>query len=284
MKSYVLAGVDGSPHSDAAARWAAAEAQRRGTGLRLLHCWPWLRHQAPDGTRTGDLRAAARQALDHTVEELRRDHPGLAVEAVTVTDSPVEGLVIGARESELLVLGTRGLGGFAELLLGSVSLAVAARAGTPTVLVRATEEGAPGRLLLGLDARQPAAEVLEFAVREARLRGVPLHVVHGWSLEAVYATPGWFPPQVDVAELQTAEETLLTEALAPWQAKYPEVEFRPQVRRDGAVQALLEPRSAADLVIIGRRERRHDLGLRLGAVAHAVLHHAAAPVAVVPHD
>ncbi|MGW4894057.1 universal stress protein [Kitasatospora sp. NPDC004240] len=306
MKPPVLAGIDGSPESTAAARWAAEEALRREVPLRLVHAWPWLTDGASAFVNGEELPAAAQRMLTTTADGIRRRHPGLAVHTDVVLDAAVDGLVSAAEEAGLLVLGSRGLGGFTGLLVGSVGLAVAGRAATPVVLVRPREEGdasdrggdgrdveedgvagvQAGEVLLGLDARGPDDELLAFAFQAAALRGARLRVVHGWDLPPAFTYAGWIPPETELEQLQALEAKLLSLALEDFCERHPAltagVELVQRVRL-GAARSLVEASGAADLVVIGRRRRPHQLGPRLGRVAHAVLHHAQAPVAVVPH-
>ena len=144
MTNTVVTGIDGSPESEAAAFWAAEEAVRRGASLQVLHAWPWLTPEDSESARTSGLRPAALDALTGVADRIRQAHPGLPVAAVTVGDDPVDGLLAAAKGQELLVFGSRGLGGFAGLLVGSVGLAVAARTEVPLVLVRAAADGAAG--------------------------------------------------------------------------------------------------------------------------------------------
>ncbi|MFD0275629.1 universal stress protein [Kitasatospora sp. NPDC127111] len=291
MTRSVITGIDGSPQSEAAALWAAAEARRRGRELRLVHAWPWLRAGEEDAPRPGDLRPRALDALHEMADRIRRDQPGVRVEAGVISDDPVDGLVAASRGQELLVLGSRGLGGFAGLLVGSVGLAVAARAPVPTVLVRTGQApverpaaaGATREVVVGLDAREPGDAVLEFAVAEAGLRGCRLRVVHGWSLLPAWAYGGLMPPQADLRVQEATEAALVSPALTALKEKHPGVDIVDDLRLGGGAVALLDASARADLVVVGRRERRHHLGARLGPVAHAVLHHCAAPVTVVPH-
>ncbi|WP_344586057.1 universal stress protein, partial [Kitasatospora paracochleata] len=144
MTRAVLTGIDGSPQSEAAVRWAAEEAVRRGAVLRILHAWPWLSAANVEGLPAGGLRPAALRALADAAEEIRRAHPGLSVETAVVGDDPADALAAAGEDQELIVLGSRGLGGFSGLLAGSVGLAVAARATVPVVLVRADGTAGPG--------------------------------------------------------------------------------------------------------------------------------------------
>ncbi|MGW4895875.1 universal stress protein [Kitasatospora sp. NPDC004240] len=294
----IVTGFDGSPESEAAADWAAREARARGAAVRLVHVWPWLATGAVADAGTpcpDDLPPAAVEALAAAAERLRTAHPGLTVETGLIGDDPADGLLDGADRdrAELLVVGSRGLGGFAGLLVGSVGLAVAARSRVPVVLVRAPHEvtgeggiGSPdGEVLVGVDVRQPADALLDFAFAAADLRGVPLRVVHSWQLVPAGFCTGLVPPPVDIAGQEHAAREALTQALAPWRAKYPGTEVVEELRLDGAAWALLHAATEHDasLVVVGRRERPLPFGPRLGPVAHAVLHHSPAPVAVVPH-
>ncbi|MFB6888309.1 universal stress protein [Kitasatospora sp. NPDC056327] len=301
MTPAVLVGVDGSPESTAAAHWAAEEALRRGAPLRLLHAWPWLTDGRAAFAGPEDLPAAAQRMLASAAEEVRDRHPGLDVGTDVVLDAAVDGLVAAAGDAGLLVLGSRGLGGFTGLLVGSVSIAVAARAAVPVVVVRpaergtgtagAAEEPADGTLagptvpevVVGVDSAAPNDAVLDFAFREAALRGARVRAVHGWDLPPSFAVVGFLPSGAEMAQLQAAEEKALSAALAGHRERFPDTEVVEQARL-GAARTLVEDSAGAALVVVGRRRRPHDLGLRLGRVAHAVLHHAQAPVAVVPHE
>ncbi|MFF4820588.1 universal stress protein [Kitasatospora sp. NPDC001309] len=286
MTSTVVAGVDGSPASTAAAQWAAEEAGRRGAALRLVHAWPWLTDGVSSYAEPDDLPAAAERTLAEAADAVRRHHPELVVHTDTVLDAPVDGLVAAAADAELLVLGSRGRGGFTGLLLGSVSMAVAGRSGTPVVVVRevggeGAGEGA-GEVVVGVDAHAPEEEVLAFAFQEAALRGARVRAVHGWDLPPLFGYAGGAVPAGEVAQLEALEAKLLSLALAGPRERHPAVEVVEDVRL-GAARGLVEASAGAGLVVVGRRRRPIELGPRLGRIAHAALHHAEAPVAVVPH-
>ncbi|MGW4806199.1 universal stress protein [Kitasatospora sp. NPDC004272] len=285
MADGIVTGFDGSARSGAAVDWAAAEAARRGVPLRVVHAWPWLGSADGDGPAAAPRRGALRE-LDGTADRLRGVHPGLEVVTEAVADDPADALLARAADHGLVVLGSRGLGGFAGLLVGSVGLAVAARSATPVVLVRegASAEGAEGadrpEIVVGV-AGGPSAAVLEFAFAEAELRGARVRAVHGWEAVPFWTAAGWMPPREDV-ELRGAEiRDELAEVLEPVRSAHPGVEAVIETRTGGAANALVAASARADLVVVGRRE--HRLGTRLGTVAHAAVHHCTAPVAVVPH-
>jgi nucleotide-binding universal stress UspA family protein len=281
----VLAATDGSPHSLAAVRWAAQEAVRRGAALRLVHVWP-----QPVGIYLERLQAEGAALLARVQEQVVAEHPDLEVDTLLLGASPVEGLVDAAADGQLLVLGSRGLGGFTGLLMGSVSLTVAGRSPIPVVVLRPgrqdpDESPATGRgdVVVGVSAGEVADEVVEFAFSRAAERGVGVIAVHGWDVPAVWAGPGAIATPFDSGLLRSAAEQHLAEALNPWREKYPQVPVEARTEVGGAAKALVDASGAAELVVIGRRIRRHAAGGHLGAAAHAALHHAQAPVAVVPH-
>nr|BEK63436.1 universal stress protein [Kitasatospora purpeofusca] len=289
MSEFVLAGVDGSAESTAAARWAADEAARRGHALRLVHAWTWEDDVHADPGRPEQVRSLSERLLDDAAREVRSTHPGLEVHTgLLAGHEPIAALLAAAADSELFVVGSLGLGGFESLLVGSVGLDVAARCEVPVVLVRAARTRAAGadgatEVVVGIDTRAPADEVVEFAFQQAAACAAVLRAVHGWTPPPVWGYAGWAAPQVDTERFRAIEAELLGLALGGWRAKYPEVTVVEDTRIGSGAGAVVDASGNAALVVVGRR-RHHGLGLRLGPVAHAVIHHAQAPVTVVPHD
>ncbi|MGW1064802.1 universal stress protein [Streptomyces aureus] len=294
MSRTIVVGLDGSPESLAAAEWAAREARRTDAPLRLVHAWLW--HPYVYGPLAGvsvpapaedPQREWAERLPRETAARLVADHPGLSVTAERVAEQPVTALLAAAEDAELLVLGSRGLGGVAGFLTGSVAQAVVARSRTPIVLVRAdapaVEPAGHEEVVLGLDLEHTDASVIAFAFRAAAHRVTDLHVVHGWSLPPYYGYAGAVDAGVDEA-LFTEARGRLTEVLAPWREKFPAVEVREQAVVGGAGPHLVEASRNAALVVVGRRNRPSPVGGHVGPVTQAVLHHSTAPVAVIPHD
>jgi nucleotide-binding universal stress UspA family protein len=135
----IVVGVDGSPSSRAALRWAAAEAQRWGATLRAIETWEFNPLTAITGgpTDVAEIREAAAHKLDRTIREELGDDAAAGIEQVVVEDSPVNALLAAGGEADLLVVGSRGSGGFKGLLLGSVSQQVSHHAPCPVVIVPA---------------------------------------------------------------------------------------------------------------------------------------------------
>ncbi|GGP94175.1 universal stress protein [Streptomyces melanogenes] len=303
MPRTVIAGIDGSAESRAAALWAAREAALRGLPLSVLHVWqPWT-HTAAFASAgavvapraTGSDESWAERLLRETEEEVRARHPRLDLSLERVPGHPVEVLGAAADEAEVLVLGSRALGTVTGFLTGSVSISALARARRPVVLVRpeGTGDGAPamatsgvgqhGDVVLGLDLTDPCDPLVEYAVNAAGVREAALRVVHTWAPPPVF---GYDPAAVDpqhIVALGHREQDALEEALQPWRAKYPQVRIEPRCVADRPAARLVEAAEDAALLVVGRRIRSHGGLVRIGPVTHAVLHHARTPIAVVPH-
>jgi len=303
MTRVITAGLDGSPESLAAADWAAREALLRDLPLRLVLAWEPQSYDYPTASPPPagpDLqRDWAQRVTRQAEEDLRRRHAGLRVGADEVDGQPVPVLLAAADDAELLVIGSRGLSGVGGFILGSVALSVVARATRPVVLVRAEEADTTGRpsqeppyreVVLGLDPRRPADALIGFAFDAAARRTSALRVIHGWTPPFYYGLDsgfGYSSVAVDLevgAEPAAQEAGVLTDALRPWREKFPGVEVTEQPVVGGPAHHLVEAASGAGLLVVGRRNRGSGIGTHLGPVAHAVMHHVAAPVAVVPHD
>ena len=301
MVRTVVAGLDGSSESRAAAEWAAREAKLRGLPLKIVHVW----EPVPEPMAQAPLLGAETQqhwserVPREAAEGIRLRHPGVEVTTEHLTGGSADTLVKAAADAELLVLGSRGLSGFGGFMVGSVGLSVVAHAERPVVLVRAGEQAAdehepdpvgipsaatPYRpVLLGLDAASPADSVIEFAFEEAARRKTGLRVIHGWNLPPYYVYGLSADAQLhdEVARQQAA---VLAEALRPWRQKYPNVEVTEETPSGSPGIRLVDASHEASLVVVGRRVRRSPFGAHIGPVTHAVLHHATAPVAVVAHN
>ncbi|MGA4863006.1 universal stress protein [Streptomyces lavendulocolor] len=312
MSSTVIVGLDGSRESLAAVDWAAEEALRREVPLRLLQAW------CGDGDPRTLLvdpvvaRGWGERTLGTAERRLRRRHPALEVETEWTSGDPVEELCAAGDEGELLVLGSRGLGGLAGFLAGSVSLAVLARARRPVVLVRPQHRPAAagpddradrddrdsrdgqagpagpavptGEVVVGLDVTRPGDEVLAFGFAAADRYGCGLRVLHSWAVPAICGPDMGGALPLLMTEVAQDARRALDEAIAPWTDKYPGVPVARECHQGRPAHDLASAAREARLVVVGRRNRRGRIGTHIGAVTHAVIHHSAAPVAVVPHD
>ncbi|WP_406386573.1 universal stress protein [Streptomyces sp. NBC_01618] len=290
MEPVVTVGLDGSPESLTAARWAADEAERRKLTLRLLHAWPLL---VPEPTRVPaemDQNYWARRIVHKARAELQARHPGLSVVGNLVADDAQNALLLAAAESEMTVLGSRGLLPVESYFLGDISMPVVARAEGPVVLVRAeTSERGPqpapageGGVVVALKLHGSYDDLLAFAFGTAAARGVPLRAVHGQSLPLSAYVP-WGVDHDVTEEITQDARKHLEQILRPWRDKFPRVEVSVTIALESPARAVVRAAHDATLLVVGRRKHRPAPAPHLGAVVQAAIHHARCPVAVVPH-
>ncbi|GAB2668989.1 universal stress protein [Saccharopolyspora gloriosae] len=263
----VVAGVDGSGHSAEAAAWATREARRRGARLHLV-----LVNDDPNRS------AFAGKSVHAVAEQCRAQEPEVEVSEEVRTGHPIEQLLRCEETAQLMVLGSRGLGGFADALLGSVSSEVATHAAGPVVVVRGGGGDLGGPVVVGVDDAANAHAVLRFAFDAAASRGVDVLAVQAWHEQGLLAPP--LPPP-DQDEVQTRIENSLNAQLAEWRDRYPGLHARTRAVRGHPVPALVDAAGESPLLVVGHRGTGGFNGLFLGSVAVGVLHHARCPVAVV---
>ncbi|MFE9173868.1 universal stress protein [Streptomyces kebangsaanensis] len=283
MELPLVVGVDGSDPSLTAVDWAVDEAARHGLPLRLVYASLWERYEG--AVPSGSVERSSEQVMaEHVVassaERARKRNADVKVSTDILPEDAVSALLDEGNTASALVIGSRGRGGLKGRLLGSVSLAVAARAHCPVVVVRGDKAGLAGsheRILLGAGGTETGGEAVRFAFREAEARGCVLDAVRAWrspAFQVSSAAPARGPEQEASA--------LLEEVLREARAGHPDVRLRPATVEGPAHRVLVDRSAAADLVIVGTRHRAGHSGLQLGRTAHALLHHAQCPVAVVP--
>ena len=293
MTGPVVVGLDGSPASVTAALWAGREAVARRLPVLLLHSWTARPLDVPVGQEALGLQRHGGKVLQRVEAELLHRHPDLTLVTELVSVPAPQALVDASDRASLLVLGSRGHGSAAGFLLGSTSLHVLGLSRCPTVTVRADEpavEAGRGRraatdrreIVVGVQESGPGDDpLLEFAFTSAHARGARVRVVRALP-EAPLVTPAHLGGSDEGHE--TDEHGRLGAALAPWREKFPDVDVVEYVTSGVTAQVLLTASAHAMLTVVGRRRHPSPLAWRLGPVAHAVLHHAPCPVAVVPHD
>lgn len=294
---HVVTGVDGSESALHAAYWAAAEAHARDVPLTLEHALHLPEAVAapfePDDY-CARHQAAGRRILDVVAAKIGERHPGLTVETEASPLSPIHRLAEMSSDATLVVIGTRGRGGFAGMLLGSVSRTLAAHARGPLVVVRGPHpERASGSVVLGV-GQTPADSAVDFAFAAARRYGVPLHAVRAWQPPMPMATlglpgaeafalagPGSMvePRSGDDNESQAADAARV---IAPIRNRYQDVEVLISAHAGNAVPILGEASDGARLIVVGARRHRGPFAVGAGYVVDALLAHAPVPVAVIP--
>lgn len=287
MELPLVVGVDGSEPSLRAADWAADEAALRGIPLRVVYASLWERYE---GTSLADdigkpsEQVMAEDVVDSAARRVRRRHPDLDVSVDILPEEPEYALVREGRHAAALVLGTRGRSGLTEMLLGSVSLTVAAHADCPVIVLRGSHDnratsGTHGRVVVGVGEDGKESPAVRFAADEARRRGVPLEAVRAWRCPAHESTDH----PLMAGEPARLHEKRAVEALDAAVRDVPaDVEVHRHTVEGHARSVLLDAAADADLLVVGAKRRDVTFGLQLGRIAHAVLHHSSCPVVVVP--
>jgi len=269
----VIVGTDGAASSSATVEWAAREAGRRGASLRIVHILEWNDEESRESAGNSYVERvwAASDSLTATAARRAREvAPEIAIRSDTLIGHPAARILELARDAELIVLGSRGRGGFAGLRLGSVSLRVATHAPCPVAVVRGTPvAGAP--VFAGIHGSPATDHVLETAFEAAVARAAALVVVRAFAP----AKQPWAPPDQDDVERDRIEEQL-----APWRQKFPDVPVEIRLAHE-TVAATLENASAeGQLMIVGSHSRGVVRGALLGSTGLHLLQHAACPVLI----
>jgi nucleotide-binding universal stress UspA family protein len=288
MHGGVVVGLDRSPQGWAAVELAANMAARRHLPLTLIHAFEPSQYMVrpaqdlvPDAT--GVLRNAAQRLSDDALDVVRAFHPGLVVESRVEPGSAVALLLEASEHANLVVVGSRGTGGFTELLLGSTTLHVAGHASCPVIAVPAPGEETRERrgIVVGVDGSPRSEAAIAFAFQEADELGEGLTALHTWYDITRTGTGTMMPLGYDPREVLQEERLALAESMAGWQEKFPGVAVRNRVVTGHPVQALVAESQRSQMLVVGSRGLGPVGSIVLGSVSHGVLHHASAPVAVV---
>jgi nucleotide-binding universal stress UspA family protein len=284
----IVVGIDGTLGSDTAQRWAIDEARASHRPLRLICTYGWDLNYAQVPMYSGVLCAedterkhSAEQTVKTALDQVRGIAEDVEATADAIEGATAEILMQEASEASVIVLGSRQLNAAKSFLLGSVGAAVAARAECPVVVTRGpngyAQEGA--RVIVGVDASPQSDAVLAFAFDQASRHNVGLRAVLCWT-PSVLSASRWVNSSADRAHVRAG--LWLSEALAGWREKYPDVNVTSVVVEDHPVSALVLASTAQYLLVVGKRGRHAVTGTLLGSVSQGVLHHATCPVAVVP--
>ncbi|MEU8523282.1 universal stress protein [Streptomyces sp. NBC_01216] len=279
---HVVVGVDGSPSGRAAVLWAAAEADRRGRPLRLVHASDTDRRALYANAETLQaVREAGRDLLAEATREVGDRFPDLAVTRELSRQEPVAALRAAAGHRGTIVVGNRGLGGFSSLMLGSVGLGVAARADVPVIVVRG--EGRRPDTGSVTAAVHDAADLrwLLHAAAEADARKAALRLVSVWNVLTHIGSVATMLDDLDGIARQRVQE--VKELADRVRALYPRLIVGHHVETGTSTPGILiQASSHTDLVVMGRDRRALGVGPSLGRVAHTLIHHAHCPVEIVP--
>jgi nucleotide-binding universal stress UspA family protein len=277
----IVVGVDNSAGSHRAVQWAADEAVRTGRELIVTTVYDWhvagARFQVA-GAYADDLRKVAEGVVEQAVKEAVTHAPGVTVRGETVVGSagPV---LADSGPDDVVVIGHRGRGGFASLVLGSVGHHVGTHARGTVVIVRGRSDADTGPVVVGVDTAHGDAALRE-AFEEASTRGTSVLAVHAYQPIVVATGYGVYPVTEDKEQRHTLELDALHKAVATWSAKYPDVAVETAAVVGHATEVLTDLSGTAQLVLVGHRAT--GLGhVGLGGVAAQLLHHAQCPVMIV---
>lgn len=281
----ILVGYDGSPDAKAALAWAVREAASRHLRIRVLHIEPALSGwDSAAATMAGApvLAAELPPPDDSVIAEAVRSAQaaGVPVEGEDLTGSTPGVLVDRSAAAEMVVIGSRGLGSVASMVLGSTVSHVASHAHCPVVVVR--QEGRPdGPVVVGVDGSEESEQTLAWAFDHASRHRLPLEVLHAYAIPVYPGVVPYVPPVEITQATSDFEQRVTHEVLAGWGEKYPDVAVTTTVMHGRPAPALIEASERASLTVVGSRGRGAFVGMLLGSTSQSLLHHAKGSVVVL---
>lgn len=285
MSHPIIVGADGSVPSERAVAWAAEDAARYGRGLEIVHVverWPFDVPLTLAPGEAGSVSRVGGEVLAGAERVAHGHRPEVPVSVELVSGHTVRALADQSERAFELVVGHRGLGGFAGLVLGSVGLGVVRHAACPVVVIRgespAEPAGGHGEIAVGVGLGDDSA-ALEYAFRAADARHARLRVVHAWRYPEALDGPG---AGADLKRVEERARWRVIEAHAPLRKRFPGVDVVEEIVEDNPAAALVAVSHDVDLVIAGSHAREGLIVPRSRAVTHALIHHAHSPVAIVP--
>lgn len=281
----IAVGVDGSPASRVAIDWAARSAAMRNVPLTLCHVIPPANAlvspplPVPEGLVRWNLDRAE-ERLRAAAQQVQDDFGGeVEVDVQSLQGATVPTLAELSKNVDLLVVGSRGLGSIRSWILGSVSLGLVQHAQSPVAVIHdedplmAHPSQAP--VLVGIDGSPTSELATAIAFDEASRRGVGVVALHAWR---DWGIGQW--PDLDWEDMKAEGEQTLSERLAGWSERYPDVAVERVLVVDNPAQHLIERSEQAQLVVVGSRGRGGFTGMLLGSVAAAVVQSVRMPVIV----
>lgn len=283
---HLVVGVDGSAGADRALAWAMREARVWDARLTIVHCYPLV-------PLTGPWLAEEERHALQAVEALVARHADQlrALRWTTQVRWAPSGswahkLVEAAESADLLVVGSRGLGGFWQLLLGSVSHHVSIHASSSVAVVHgaAPADRDPTRVVVGIDGSPASLRALEWAVREAGRLGVPLEAVHAHAVATAAADIAQARNADEVDARRTRARAVAEAVLADTLARAdlpPDLDLRRRVAAGSPAGVLVDAAGDDALLVCGQRGHGRLSQLVIGSVSDQCLRHGRGTVVVV---
>lgn len=270
----ILVGIDGSPESQIALRWAVEAARAGDLAVRVVRAYLTKATEWP-ATAEGVIPEPPvdqyQAELDAAIQFVRDRLGYQAGSGWLVNESPTDAILTEAVDARMVVLGTKFDSKLAAAVLGSVASTVTAKANCPVVVVRG--EARNGPILVGLDGSADSEDAIAFAFEQAARFGAPLTVAYCWQPQGRHDAP--------ITETRGLLQNWVAESVRAYEDKYPAVAVRSLVVEGRPAVALAELTDGTSLVVVGSRGRGGVTGLLLGSVSQSLLRHARCPVAVV---
>jgi nucleotide-binding universal stress UspA family protein len=288
MDDRVVVGYDTSTASEAAVRWAAAEAAARGWQLDVVHAWGFAGREgggAGSSWLGRQVQAQVQEVADEGAVVAREAAADVDARGVVVHGPAAAALVRHAEAARLVVAGRHGAGRFADGLLGSVTSGVLHHAPCPVVVVpeesHAREGGDP--VLVGFDGSPGSFGALEEACEQARVHGTDVSVVTAWSATGETSSVSYWVlayPNRSPAEVAVEDAERVLERAQSWSASRHDVAISCDLAEGRAAEVLTRRSRHASLVVVGTRGRGGFTSLVLGSTSRAVVQRAHCPVLV----
>lgn len=287
----ILVAVDGSEASTAAVRWAANTAMKRDVPLRLASSYTmpqflYAEGMVPPQELFDELQAETLEKIEAARAVAREVAPDIKIGHTIAEGSPIDLLLEMSEEVTMIVMGSRGLGGFSGMVMGSVSAAVVSHAECPVVVVRADsmvrDETKYGPVVVGVDGSEVSDKAVRYAFAEAAARGAELIAVHTWmDMQMQSSLVGAAAAEREWDAVEKEQHEMLAERLSDMTSQYPDVKVSGVVTHDRPVRALSELAERAQLLVVGSHGRGGFKGMLLGSTSRALLQSAPCPLMVV---
>lgn len=288
----ILVGVDGSTESLAAVKWATDRALRTGGRVHVLCTYAlasYLAAALDGGYAILDdeaLKRGAKQVVDEAVE-IAKTRGDVRISSSIEPGDPAAVLVEMSAEVDMVVVGSRGGGSFADRLLGTVSSALPAHAKCPVVIVPRHTSGKKfmpiERIVVGVDGSDVPSSGLRRAIDEAGIWDARLTAVSAVPIATGTSMMTWAPSGVDhsamLKEVRKGMGVAIDHAL-----EGRDIEVARHALDGSPASLLIEFSTAVDLVVVGTRARGGLAGVLLGSTSQTVLGHSTCPVMIVPSD